>query len=61
MEQNQGNGSSQSGYLTVNWLPIITLWSAVYQKEWSKFQLCNTNMLVEAWHHLLKSKFMQGK
>ncbi|KAF5333285.1 hypothetical protein D9611_002793 [Ephemerocybe angulata] len=48
-------------YLEKNWMPITKMWSAVYRTERTIFQDCDTNMLVEAWHHLLKGKFMQGK
>jgi hypothetical protein len=50
-------------YFKTYWLQgdNIQLWSAVYQKERTVFQECNTNMLVEAWHHLLKGTFMEGK
>jgi len=48
-------------YLETYWIPDIRLWSAVYRQDRNIFQLCDTNMLVEAWHHLLKGNFMQGK
>lgn len=48
-------------YLRTYWLNDIKLWSAVYRQDRNIFQLCDTNMLVEAWHHLLKGTFMQGK
>jgi hypothetical protein len=48
-------------YLKTNWLPIKEMWSAVHRVHRSARQDCDTNMLVEAWHHLLKGKFMQGK
>ncbi|KAF6740966.1 hypothetical protein DFP72DRAFT_835956, partial [Ephemerocybe angulata] len=48
-------------YLEVNWMPITHMWSAVHRVGRTVFQECDTNMLVEAWHHLLKGKFMQGK
>ncbi|PPR02766.1 hypothetical protein CVT24_002240 [Panaeolus cyanescens] len=50
-------------YLTTNWLGDETVkqWSAVYRTDRSIFQDSDTNMLVEAWHHVLKGKFMQGK
>jgi len=37
------------------------MWSAIYWTDRTIFQLCDTNMLVKAWHHLLKGTFMQGK
>ncbi|KAF8961834.1 hypothetical protein BDZ97DRAFT_1641064, partial [Flammula alnicola] len=49
-------------YFETYWLgDNIKLWSAVFRKDRTIFQLCDTNMLVEAWHHLLKGNFMQGK
>ncbi|KJA13752.1 hypothetical protein HYPSUDRAFT_72880 [Hypholoma sublateritium FD-334 SS-4] len=48
-------------YLKTYWLNDIKLWSAVYRQDQNIFQLCDTNMLIEAWHHLLKGTFMQGK
>jgi MULE transposase domain len=50
-------------YFETYWLQgdNIQLWSAIYRKERTVFQECDTNMLVEAWHHLLKGTFMEGK
>ncbi|KAJ7104928.1 hypothetical protein C8R44DRAFT_528056, partial [Mycena epipterygia] len=50
-------------YLEKNYLDdqTIRLWSAVYRKDRSIFELCDTNMLVEAWHLVLKSFHMDGK
>lgn len=50
-------------YLQSYWLEssMIPLWSAVYRNDRTIFQQCDTNMLVEAWHHLLKGNFMEGK
>jgi hypothetical protein len=50
-------------YLQTYWMgdENIKLWSAIYRADRNVFQLCDTNMLVEAWHHLLKGTFMQGK
>ncbi|KAJ7573383.1 hypothetical protein C8J56DRAFT_804721 [Mycena floridula] len=38
-----------------DWTTSPKLWSAVYRTERGIFQLGDTNMLVEAWHHLLKA------
>ncbi|KAJ6509843.1 hypothetical protein DFH09DRAFT_999707 [Mycena vulgaris] len=37
--------------------------SGVFRKDRTNFELSDTNMLVEAWHHILKSidKHLQGK
>ncbi|KAJ7748749.1 hypothetical protein DFH07DRAFT_697431, partial [Mycena maculata] len=50
-------------YLQKNYLTPETLqmWSAVYRKGRTVFELCDTNMLVEAWHHILKTFHMDGK
>ncbi|KAJ7871039.1 hypothetical protein B0H13DRAFT_1569692, partial [Mycena leptocephala] len=41
----------------------LKMWSAVYRKDRNVFELCDTNMLVEAyvWHHVLKSFHLEGK
>ncbi|KAJ7137525.1 hypothetical protein C8R43DRAFT_893494, partial [Mycena crocata] len=39
----------------------LKLWSATFRKDRTVFELCDTNMLVEAWHHVLKSTHMEGK
>ncbi|KAJ7845238.1 hypothetical protein B0H14DRAFT_2159220, partial [Mycena olivaceomarginata] len=31
------------------------------RKDRNIFQACDTNMLIEAWHRVLKGKFLQGK
>ncbi|PBK79817.1 hypothetical protein ARMGADRAFT_884235, partial [Armillaria gallica] len=36
-------------------------WSAVYRRDRTILEECDTNMLVEAWHHLLKGHFGEGK
>ncbi|KAJ6557622.1 hypothetical protein B0H19DRAFT_946092 [Mycena capillaripes] len=50
-------------YLTQYWMPahIVRMWSAVYRKDRNIFEACDTNMLVEAWHHVLKGKFLLNK
>ncbi|KAJ7248917.1 hypothetical protein C8J57DRAFT_978585, partial [Mycena rebaudengoi] len=48
-------------YLKTNWLPHVQMWSAQYRKNRGVFELGDTNMLVESWHHLLKAKFLEGK
>lgn len=37
------------------------MWSAIYRTARTIHQNCDTNMLIEAWHHVLKGKFLQGK
>ncbi|KAJ7932889.1 hypothetical protein B0H13DRAFT_1582706, partial [Mycena leptocephala] len=50
-------------YLTKYWMAehIIKVWSTVYRKGRTIFEICDTNMLIEAWHHVLKGKFLHGK
>ncbi|KAI0072520.1 hypothetical protein K474DRAFT_1581603, partial [Panus rudis PR-1116 ss-1] len=50
-------------YLTNNWLAphIRMMWSAVYRAGRSVHELNDTNMLIEAWHHVLKGKFLEHK
>jgi hypothetical protein len=48
-------------YFETHWIPNVKQWSAVHWVGRTIFQDSDTNMLVEAWHHLLKGKFMQGK
>ena len=58
------------------WMPYKALWSAVYHKDCTVFELCNTDMLVETyvhftscfflcitngWHHILKGKMLDRK
>ncbi|KAF9012953.1 hypothetical protein BDZ89DRAFT_963351, partial [Hymenopellis radicata] len=40
------------------WKP---LWATYFRQERSIFEESETNMLVEAWHHLLKTYFGDGK
>ncbi|KAJ7322986.1 hypothetical protein DFH08DRAFT_635487, partial [Mycena albidolilacea] len=40
---------------------VVAMWSTVYRGSRSIFEMCDTNMLVEAWHHVLKWKFLLGK
>jgi hypothetical protein len=37
------------------------MWSAIYRQNRTILELSDTNMLVEAWHHVLKCKFLHGK
>ncbi|KAJ7590257.1 hypothetical protein C8J56DRAFT_750817, partial [Mycena floridula] len=48
-------------YLAKTWLPVKEMWSNIYRLRRSVYSQGDTNMLVEAWHHLLKSKFLEGK
>ncbi|KAJ7470044.1 hypothetical protein B0H11DRAFT_1731128 [Mycena galericulata] len=50
-------------YLNSYWMTerVVRMWSAVYRTSRNIFEACNTNMLIEAWHHVLKGKFLHGK
>ncbi|KII90474.1 hypothetical protein PLICRDRAFT_71670, partial [Plicaturopsis crispa FD-325 SS-3] len=50
-------------YLEKYWMSdkVKRMWSAVYRKNRSVFTACETNMLIEAWHHVVKGKFLHGK
>ncbi|KAE9388670.1 hypothetical protein BT96DRAFT_796534, partial [Gymnopus androsaceus JB14] len=37
------------------------MWSAIHRVDRSIFEESDTNMLIEAWHHVLKGKFLKGK
>ncbi|KAJ7739180.1 hypothetical protein B0H16DRAFT_1227623, partial [Mycena metata] len=52
-----------SGYLKQFWMSekVVKMWSAVHRTGRNIFEACDTNMLVEAWHHVLKGKFLHGK
>ncbi|KAH6914607.1 hypothetical protein BKA70DRAFT_1050248, partial [Coprinopsis sp. MPI-PUGE-AT-0042] len=50
-------------YLAKYWMSddMIKMWSATNRTTRDVFQDCDTNMLLEAWHHVLKGTLMQGK
>ncbi|KAJ7161196.1 hypothetical protein C8R46DRAFT_905421 [Mycena filopes] len=50
-------------YLKDYWMAphVVKMWSAMHRTNRTIFQLCDTNMLIEAWHHVLKGKFLHGK
>ncbi|KAF8079207.1 hypothetical protein FPV67DRAFT_1356857, partial [Lyophyllum atratum] len=50
-------------YLEDYWLvpKFLRMWSATFRKNRTVFQITETNMLVEAWHHVLKWKFLRGQ
>ncbi|KAJ7238876.1 hypothetical protein C8J57DRAFT_978469, partial [Mycena rebaudengoi] len=50
-------------YLKGTWMDDATvqLWSAVFRTDRGIFEMGDTNMLVESWHHLLKGHFLEGK
>ncbi|KAK0442001.1 uncharacterized protein EV420DRAFT_1278490, partial [Desarmillaria tabescens] len=48
-------------YLREYWLDYKPYWSAIYHQDRTILEECDTNMLVEVWHHLLKGHFGEGK
>jgi hypothetical protein len=50
-------------YLEITWLPerYKKMWSNIYRKGRNIHEDIDTNMLLEAWHHVLKGKFLHGK
>ncbi|KAJ6451253.1 hypothetical protein C8R45DRAFT_761283, partial [Mycena sanguinolenta] len=50
-------------YLNEYWMKpeVVRMWSAIYRQNCTIFERCDTNMLVEVWHHMLKSKFLLSK
>ncbi|KAF8972452.1 hypothetical protein BDZ97DRAFT_1637798, partial [Flammula alnicola] len=50
-------------YFVKYWLPqqFLLMWSAVYRRNRGIYLLSDTNMLIEAWHHVLKGKFLEGR
>ncbi|KAF8956366.1 hypothetical protein BDZ97DRAFT_1645896, partial [Flammula alnicola] len=50
-------------YLQEYWLPLkyLVMWAAVYRKGRTVYELSDTNMLIEAWHHVFKGKFLEGR
>ncbi|KAJ7832372.1 hypothetical protein B0H13DRAFT_1654230 [Mycena leptocephala] len=50
-------------YLKRYWMPekVVKMWSAIYRTPRSIFEECDMNMPIEAWHHVLKDKFLHGK
>ncbi|KAJ7175419.1 hypothetical protein C8R46DRAFT_890736, partial [Mycena filopes] len=50
-------------YLKRYWMSdtVVNMWAGVHRTGRNIFEACDTNMLVEAWHHVLKGKFLHGK
>ncbi|KAH9991228.1 hypothetical protein BJV77DRAFT_915755, partial [Russula vinacea] len=48
-------------YLATRWMPEVYMWSKTVRKERSIYEEGDTNMLIEAYHHVLKSHFLDGK
>ncbi|KAH9000048.1 hypothetical protein EDB92DRAFT_1756184, partial [Lactarius akahatsu] len=48
-------------YLKENWMGIVPLWAGIARKNRTIFQEGDTNMLIEVYHHVLKSKWLEGK
>ncbi|KAF8058218.1 hypothetical protein FPV67DRAFT_1357930, partial [Lyophyllum atratum] len=50
-------------YLKEYWMPkkYRFMWSAIFRTNRTIWEMSDTHMLVEAWHHILKGKFLQGR
>ena len=48
-------------YLRREWYPKRQKWAFTFRKDIPMFRKTNTNMLIESFHNLLKTQFMQGK
>ncbi|GJE88758.1 MULE and SWIM domain-containing protein [Phanerochaete sordida] len=48
-------------YLELYWLPRREMWSAMHRKNRDIFEKNDTNMLLEAYHHVLKGMFLEHK
>ncbi|KAH8982581.1 hypothetical protein EDB92DRAFT_1804429, partial [Lactarius akahatsu] len=48
-------------YLKTNWMNIVPLWAGILRLHQMIFQEGDTNMLIEVYHHILKSKWLEGK
>ncbi|KZV59266.1 hypothetical protein PENSPDRAFT_595783, partial [Peniophora sp. CONT] len=52
-----------ANYLREYWLgdKWVKMWSLVYRKDLSIYKESDTNMLIEAYHRVLNTKFLCGK
>ncbi|KAF8270563.1 hypothetical protein EI94DRAFT_1422579, partial [Lactarius quietus] len=48
-------------YIQTEWIPVTEMWSKVSRQNRHIFEEGDTNMLIEAYHHVLKSKWLDGK
>ncbi|KAJ7491811.1 hypothetical protein B0H11DRAFT_1718643 [Mycena galericulata] len=50
-------------YLNQYWMTdkVVQMWSGMYRTGRNIFEQSDTNMLIEAWHHVLKGKFFHNK
>ncbi|KAH8989494.1 hypothetical protein EDB92DRAFT_1760107, partial [Lactarius akahatsu] len=47
-------------YLMKNWIPTVHMWSGVTRKSRVILEEGDTNMLLEGYHYLLKSHWLDG-
>ncbi|KAH9173877.1 hypothetical protein EDB89DRAFT_2068386 [Lactarius sanguifluus] len=52
---------SLAEYLAREWVSVKEMWSAVFCQDRTIFEEGDTNMLLEAYHHVLKSKWLDRK
>ncbi|KAI9428520.1 hypothetical protein H4582DRAFT_1819021, partial [Lactarius indigo] len=48
-------------YLKTNRMNIVPLWSGTLRQQRTIYQEGDTNMLIESYHHVLKSHWLDGK
>ncbi|KAF8967514.1 hypothetical protein BDZ97DRAFT_1656349, partial [Flammula alnicola] len=50
-------------YLVEYWMTdeFRPMWSGVYRKDRLIYEQSDTNMILEAWHHVLKGKFLESR
>ncbi|KAF8502332.1 hypothetical protein F5888DRAFT_1573895, partial [Russula emetica] len=52
---------SVAEYIAWEWLPHKEIWSAMSCQNCTIFEEGDTNMLLESYHHVLKSIWLEGK
>ncbi|KAF8482190.1 hypothetical protein F5888DRAFT_1582308, partial [Russula emetica] len=52
---------SVAQYIARDWLPYKEMWTAMSRQNRMIFEKGDTNMLLEAYHHVLKSGWLDGK
>ncbi|KAF9030537.1 hypothetical protein BDZ89DRAFT_903018, partial [Hymenopellis radicata] len=53
--------SSVMDYLSTTWMGVKPMWATYFRSDRNIYEVSDTNMLTEAWHHMLKSYFNDGK
>ncbi|KAF8491687.1 hypothetical protein F5888DRAFT_1807194 [Russula emetica] len=61
IEEDTSVPKSVAQYIARDWLPYKKMWSAMSRQNRTIFEKGDTNMLLEAYHHVLKSGWLDGK